>query len=43
LVKYDLFGLIITCQYDTNTLYENVQVPEAPVKQKESNYGNEIL
>lgn len=43
LVKYDLFGLIKTCQYDTNTLYENVQVPEAPVKQKESNYGNEIL
>ena len=34
LVKYDMIGLIKTCQYDTNTVYENAQVPEAPVKQR---------
>ena len=34
LVKYDMIGLIKTCQYDTNTVYENSQVPEAPVKQR---------
>ena len=29
-----MIGLIKTCQYDTNTVYENIQVPEAPVKQR---------
>jgi hypothetical protein len=31
LVKYGMIGLIKTCQYDTNTLYENDQVLRHPL------------